>query len=163
MDKDGVISLKEVSQNLQEDVKRRMLMGIGIDIEKKVEEYEDTIRQMQGALGYDSHTIQLEVDSYRKGLCAGFDTAWVQICIREKGLWHDVLEKPRFDNTVGALNQIVVSGKNTASGGSTAMSVASLNEDGTLFCPINEKEYEWGECPFTKWAYAKDVLIGLVL
>jgi hypothetical protein len=26
MDKDGVISLKEVSQNLQEDVKRRMLM-----------------------------------------------------------------------------------------------------------------------------------------
>ena len=163
MEKDGITSLKEVSQNLHDDMRRRMLMGIGIDIDKKVEEYDDTIRQMQGALGYDSYTIQLEVDSYRKGLEVGFQTAWIQILNREKGLWHDVSEKPRYDYTVGALNQIIVAGKNSATGGLIAMSVGSMSDEDTLYCPLNDKEYKWGKCPFTKWAYAKDILIGLEL
>ena len=162
MDSDGITSFKELSIILKEDIRRRMIMGIGIDIDKMVEEYDAILRPMKEDMGIDEFELQLKLDGYRKGLEEGFGVAWDMIIKRETGLWHDVSEKPRFDNTVGALNQIVVSGKNTASG-FTAMSVASLNEDGTLFCPINEKEYEWGECPFTKWAYAKDVLIGLVL
>lgn len=161
MDSDGITSFKELSIILKEDIRRRMIMGIGIDIDKMVEEYDAILRPMKEDMGIDEFELQLKLDGYRKGLKEGFGVAWDMIIKRETGLWHDVSEKPRFDNTVGSLNQIVVSGKNTA--GFTAMSVASLNKDGTLFCPINKKEYEWGECPFTKWAYAKDVLIGLVL
>lgn len=79
MEKDGITSLKESTQELCDDIKRRREFGIGIDINKMVDKYEKELRQIQCPLGYSSFVIQLEIDSYRKGLEKAFEVVWEQI------------------------------------------------------------------------------------
>ena len=71
-----------------------------------------------------------------------------------KNVWHDVKEKPIYRKGIFE-NQIAVYGITTMG---EAMSVCSLIDENTIHVPINDKEYKWGKCPFTKWAYVTDLL-----
>ena len=75
-------------------------------------------------------------------------------------VWHLVSEKPEYKMESGTVyNQIAVIG---AVDGKIAMSVCEMVDENTLYAPISEKEYQWGECPFKQWAYVKDLLPGLI-
>lgn len=69
-----------------------------------------------------------------------------------KSVWHDVKEKPIYKNRE---IQLAVYGITTIG---DAMSVCSLIDKNTIYVPLNDKEYKWGTCPFTKWAYVTDLL-----
>jgi len=71
-----------------------------------------------------------------------------------KSIWHDVKEKPIYKNGL-IERQIAVYGITTMG---ESLSVCSLIDESTIFVPINGKEYTWGTCPFTKWAYVTDLL-----
>ncbi len=73
-------------------------------------------------------------------------------------LWHDVKEKPVFDPANIACNQILVIGKIKSAHGDFAGSVCQIMDDGTIYAPVSGHHYEWGSCPFSQWAYLKDIL-----
>lgn len=75
-----------------------------------------------------------------------------------KLLWHNVSEKPVFDPANIACNQILVIGEIKSSHGDFAGSVCEIMDDGTIYAPISGHNYEWGTCPFSKWAYLKDII-----
>lgn len=75
----------------------------------------------------------------------------------DKFVWHDKSEKPEYDKSDGALNLIAVAGVTKGTNGHVAMSVASLQEDGKLYSPISDEEYEIDGCKFTKWAYVDEL------
>lgn len=66
-------------------------------------------------------------------------------------IWHDKREVPECKED----DQIIVYGQTSAGIG---CSVCGIIEDGVIYSPLTGKEYKWGECPFTKWAYINDLL-----
>ena len=71
-------------------------------------------------------------------------------------VWHDAKkEKPVYYDDDSHTNQIVVIG-NTPVG--VGMSVVSLISEDTIYSIVTRKEYKWGCCPFSKWAYMEDLL-----
>lgn len=69
-------------------------------------------------------------------------------------IWHDTNETPVYIEGDKYANSILVFGKTSLGLGS---SVGNMVDENTIYTPINEKEYKWGECPFTKWAYVRDL------
>jgi hypothetical protein len=70
-------------------------------------------------------------------------------------VWHKISEVPNFvsDNTY--TNSILVCGETSLGIGA---SVCYMIDQDTIYAPIASKEYKWGECPFTMWAYVRDLL-----
>jgi hypothetical protein len=70
-------------------------------------------------------------------------------------VWHKISEVPNFvsDNTY--TNSILVCGETSLGIGA---SVCHMIDQDTIYAPIASKEYKWGECPFTMWAYVRDLL-----
>lgn len=68
-------------------------------------------------------------------------------------VWHDRRETPEYKEDKN--NQILVYGQNSAGRG---CSVCSMIADGVIYSPMTHKEYKWGECHFTQWAYIEDLL-----
>lgn len=75
-----------------------------------------------------------------------------------RSFWHDVKEKPVFDPANIACNQILVIGKIKSAHGDFTGSVCQIMDDGTIYAPVSGHHYEWGSCPFSQWAYLKDIL-----
>lgn len=73
----------------------------------------------------------------------------------EKKIWHDVSERPVYSKDSKNCNQIVVYGGDEWE---YSLSVCSMIGENTIFAPISGREYRWGKCPFTKWAYAEDLI-----
>ncbi len=70
-------------------------------------------------------------------------------------IWHDANEVPKYTEGDITANQIIVFGESRTGRG---CAVASMVEEGTLFAPVSGMTYKWGDCPFKKWAYVKDIL-----
>ena len=70
-------------------------------------------------------------------------------------VWHNTNEIPNYNEDDMYSNQILVFGKSSVGQG---CSVCSMIDKETIYAPISHKEYNWGECPFTMWAYISDVL-----
>ncbi len=70
-------------------------------------------------------------------------------------LWHDIDEVPEYTEGDDTANQIIVFGKTRTGKG---CSIASMIAEGILYAPVSGMTYKWGDCPFVKWAYAKDIL-----
>lgn len=68
-------------------------------------------------------------------------------------VWHDRRETPEYKEEKN--NQILVYGQNSAGRG---CHVCSMIADGVIYSPMTHKEYKWGECHFTQWAYIEDLL-----
>lgn len=68
-------------------------------------------------------------------------------------VWHDRRETPEYKEDKN--NQILVYGQNSAGRG---CSVCSMIADGVIYSPMTHKEYKWGKCHFTQWAYIEDLL-----
>lgn len=66
-------------------------------------------------------------------------------------VWHDRQEIPNRKED----DHIIVCGQTSAGVG---CSVCCMIADGVIYSPLTHKEYKWGECPFTKWAYINDLL-----
>lgn len=69
--------------------------------------------------------------------------------------WHSVDEKPQYDEHDIFKNGILVCGETSQGKGMACCSI--LDEGATIFCPLNEKEYDWGKCYFTHWAYCHEI------
>ncbi len=70
-------------------------------------------------------------------------------------LWHDVNEVPKYTEGDNTANQIIVFGETRTGKG---CSIGSMVAEGTLYAPATGVTYKWGDCPFIKWAYVKDIL-----
>ena len=70
-------------------------------------------------------------------------------------VWHKTSEVPNFVSDDTYSNSILVCGKNSLGIGA---SVCCMIDKDTIYAPITGKEYKWGECPFTMWAYVRDLL-----
>lgn len=66
-------------------------------------------------------------------------------------MWHDRREIPKCKED----DQIIVY-RQTSAG--VDCSICGMIAEGVIYSPLTKKEYKWGECPFTKWAYIKDLL-----
>jgi hypothetical protein len=70
-------------------------------------------------------------------------------------VWHSITEKPYYIENDTTHNSIVVIGKTSVGIG---MSVGTMIDKDKIYVPLTQKEYVWGECPFTKWAYITDLI-----
>ena len=70
-------------------------------------------------------------------------------------VWHDVSKKPFYDNDSLWGNQIAVYGESSMG---KSVAVCCMIDADTIYSPISKQEYAWGTCPFTKWAYVKDLI-----
>ena len=70
-----------------------------------------------------------------------------------QNLWHDVQEVPEYKED--STNLILVCGQTSLGLG---CSVCNMIAEGVIYAPLMYKEYKWGECPFTKWAYVDELL-----
>lgn len=69
--------------------------------------------------------------------------------------WHKVDEKPQYDENDFFKNNILVCGESSL--GKSMASCYIIDKDATIYCPLNDMEYEWGVCPFTHWAYCYEI------
>ena len=74
-------------------------------------------------------------------------------------LWHDADVMPEYKDDSLSNNQILVYGNQ----GGESTSVCSLVAPGIIYSPVMKEEYDWGECPFTKWAYVDDLILSINL
>lgn len=70
-------------------------------------------------------------------------------------IWHDINEVPKFIEGDNTANQIIVFGETETGKG---CSICSMVGEGIIYAPISGMTYKWGNCPFKKWAYVKDIL-----
>ena len=70
-------------------------------------------------------------------------------------VWHSISDKPEFIENDTTHNTIAVIGRTSVGIG---MSVGTMIDENEIFVPLTQKSYDWGECPFTKWAYIEDLL-----
>lgn len=67
-----------------------------------------------------------------------------------KEVWHDASkEKPVYDSDIAVTRHL---------SGGLHMSVCAMVSDDIIYSPVARKEYKWGSCPFTHWAYIEDLL-----
>lgn len=74
---------------------------------------------------------------------------------RMPSVWHDVTETPRFIDGDTTRNSVAIIGPTPVGVG---MSIGTMIDENTIYSPLTRKEYAWGECPFTKWAYITDLI-----
>lgn len=74
-------------------------------------------------------------------------------------VWHDADVMPEYKDDSLSDNQILVYGNQ----GGESTSVCSLVAPGIIYSPVMKEEYDWGECPFTKWAYVDDLILSINL
>lgn len=111
----------------------------------------------------DKEKIKAEIERLKESGCASpiviCDTllAFIDSMQEEPAseVWHDASEKPIYKSYSKNGNQIAVYGKTSIGYG---MSICSLIDNNTIYSPVAKKEYVWGDCPFTKWAYTSDLL-----
>jgi hypothetical protein len=135
---------------------------MALDIKNSMTDKENFRDEIEKAYNEAQNRVKLvkdeywegKVDAYRNVLCI-FDSMQEE---PSTSVWHDKSEKPLYNKTSDALNMIAVAGVNRYSNGQEAMSVGELLSDGKIYAPISGKEYKFEECPFTKWAYVKDLL-----
>lgn len=108
------------------------------ELYKKVEEYIDN----------DNYT------------CREQEAVYDAILWFHGAIWHDIDEVPKYTEGDNTANQIIVFGETRTGRG---CAVASMVEEGILFAPVSGMEYKWGDCPFKKWAYVKDILTEKML
>lgn len=84
-------------------------------------------------------------------MAAHFGANWYR-----NNVWHEVeKEMPTYHDDDIHTNQIAVIGDTS---GGVSMAVCSMISKDEIYSPVSRKEYKWGECPFTQWAYVEDLL-----
>jgi hypothetical protein len=107
--------------------------------------YFHDLRKEKGELTMNEQTKQA-LDKAAKS----FGVNWYR-----NSVWHDVTEVPVYHDDCFRSNQIAVTG---GTSDADTMAVCSMISENEIYSPVSRKEYKWGECPFTKWAYVEDLL-----
>lgn len=115
-------------------------MGFSEELKKKMLEYSRREDDTDDTVGVDLRLME--------------DITWFL-----ENVWHDVSEKPKYTEGDEFANLILVFGKTSLGYG---CSVGNMVDDKTIYAPIAEKEYKWGMCPFTKWAYVSDFVLDKI-
>lgn len=120
----------------------------------------EKIKKLADAMYYNAHSLATDASGLRKAM-AEYHKFRVNEYREEEpntSVWHNKSERPFFDKRKNSLNMIAVAGVTKFFKGKESMSVGHLLSNGRIYSPLTENDYDFEECPFTKWAYIDDLL-----